>query len=461
MSIENIVEICVAIDIAILGIAYPIIIDKISNIGDKYSSEYIPVLFNNVFPQRGLRLKFRKGFCEISYLKLTLYITIVSFLPLIFKSLPLFGWDNWFISNSAHLIVFSFSTLLTIFFFIWLDKVLLYNGRATTLLVNVIANYNRQKNDTEMKSYHLKAINEMTYYAIEKQDEHLQEHLLRFYHHVFSEIRRSHDKSKPLDYPVDLYFLVYRLNSQLIDSQNKKLLKIEHRAVSGIWLLGEFDEVPISGETYRWLWININVICDTERFIRMYWARASQHFDYRLPRIHPEFDAQRNISNSLEIEQREQDRKKFLEMHFALGGLLLYRKQYESLKYIFEYTQSEPPKYVLLPDTMTDIFYWFEYFHNDFSHDMPIDSRYNFRELDNLGSSKQVSFWICSYLVLLFIRQYSLYQYYTFQSFTSRPDLPKTATELNNWLDAVLRFRKCLSRLLKNEELFRAAMMAL
>ena len=31
MSLENIAAICIAIDTAILGIAYPIIIDKISN----------------------------------------------------------------------------------------------------------------------------------------------------------------------------------------------------------------------------------------------------------------------------------------------------------------------------------------------------------------------------------------------------------------------------------------------
>ena len=35
MNLGNIIEICVAIDIAILGIAYPIIIDKISGIGEK------------------------------------------------------------------------------------------------------------------------------------------------------------------------------------------------------------------------------------------------------------------------------------------------------------------------------------------------------------------------------------------------------------------------------------------
>ena len=51
MSLENIAEICIAIDTAILGIAYPIIIDKISNIGDKYSSDYLSNVFNSEFPQ--------------------------------------------------------------------------------------------------------------------------------------------------------------------------------------------------------------------------------------------------------------------------------------------------------------------------------------------------------------------------------------------------------------------------
>jgi hypothetical protein len=63
---ENIIEICVAIDIAILGIAYPIIVDKISNIGDKYKSQYIPVLFNDEFPQKALNIKLLKK--ELRYL---------------------------------------------------------------------------------------------------------------------------------------------------------------------------------------------------------------------------------------------------------------------------------------------------------------------------------------------------------------------------------------------------------
>lgn len=220
MTPEYIIEICVAIDIAILGIAYPIIIDKISSIGDKYSSEYIPVLFNNEFPQKSVSLKIIKKEYGTPFFKLTLFATLVSFIFLIFKFEPLLGWDNWLINNSAKLSVLCLTIFLVVLFFIWLGKVALYNGKSKTLLTHIISNYNKSKADTELQSYHLKAINELAFYAIEKQDEHLQETLLEFYYTVFANIRKNHDKSKPLVYPVDLYFLVSKLNEIAAENEN-------------------------------------------------------------------------------------------------------------------------------------------------------------------------------------------------------------------------------------------------
>lgn len=215
MILENIIEICVAIDIAILGIAYPIIVDKISNIGDKYSSQYVPVVFNDEFPQKGY--KFTIG---ISIFKLTLFLTLFSFIFLIFKFQPLFDWDNWLINNSANLTVFILTFFLVIFFFVWLGKVVLYNGKSKSLLTHIIKNYNRSKTNSEARGYYLKAINEFAFYAIEKQDEHLQKTLLEFYYSVFASIRKNHDKSKPLVYPVDLYSLVNKLNEIAADNEN-------------------------------------------------------------------------------------------------------------------------------------------------------------------------------------------------------------------------------------------------
>jgi len=238
-----------------------------------------------------------------------------------------------------------------------------------------------------------------------------------------------------------------------------KLRGLEHRAVSGIWLLGEdFENIIISEETYSWLWRNIYTICDNPRLVKMFWANSYQYFDYKLEPIMADDktkeEGKLEIINKKEIEIREKERKRFLEFHYALGGLALYKNHYKLLKYFFEYSQSEPPKYVLLPETMTEIFSWFEHFRNDFKNlETPIDLKYYFPGLDNLGNRRQVNHWICLYITILFIRQYSLRQYYTFQNFTSQPTLPENVIELNNWLDSVLYFEKCLEDILQNEVL--------
>ncbi|MFN3641100.1 MAG: hypothetical protein ACK4UK_09280, partial [Flavobacterium sp.] len=239
-----------------------------------------------------------------------------------------------------------------------------------------------------------------------------------------------------------------------------KLRAIEHRAVSGLWLLGEdFEDITISDETYSWLWRNIYTICDNPRLVKMFWANSSQYFDYRLQSVLPEYDYGQEklvITNQEQVEKRKTERNRFLEFHYALGGLLLYRKQYKTLTYLFEYSQSQPPKYVLLPETTTEIFHWFENFRNEFKHRTPIDFRYYFPELDNLGNRRQVNYWICSYITILFLRQYSLHQYYIYQNFTAQPNLPDDVLELNSWLDSVSFFERTLKNVLSNKELIAA-----
>ncbi len=236
-----------------------------------------------------------------------------------------------------------------------------------------------------------------------------------------------------------------------------KLRAIEHRAVSGVWLLGEdFEDIAISEETYSWLWRNIYTICDNPRLVKMFWANSSQYFDYRLKSVIADYNfEQGKIVNQEQIDKRKEEQDRFLEFHYALGGLLIYRKQHKTLNYLFEYSQSQPPKYVLLPETTTEIFYWFENFRNEFKHRTPIDLRYYFPELDNLGNRRQVNYWICSYIAILFLRQYSLHQYYTYQNFTALPNLPDDVLELSSWLDSVSFFERCLNNVLSNKELIK------
>ena len=188
----------------------------------------------------------------------------------------------------------------------------------------------------------------------------------------------------------------------------------------------------------------------------MFWANSNQYFDFKPQPIYGIIIFENvEVVNQVEIDKRKKERDDFLEFHYALGGLVLYRKQYQLINYLFEYSQSQPPKYVLLPQSMTDIFYWFEIFRNEFKNrKTPIDLKYYFPELDNLGNRRQVNYWICSYLTILYIRQYSLNKYYTYQDFTSLPNLPESVTELSNWLDSTSYFEKCLNDILENESLF-------
>lgn len=456
MTVKYIVEICVAIDVAILGIAYPIIVDKISNIGGRYNSNYLSVLFNKEIPQRPVILRLGKKRIELSILQLALYITIFSFFFLIFPINPPFDWDNFFINNSANFSVLTLTAILTVLFFKWLDKVALYNGKPTTLLRYVIKKYHSLKKESIEIEYYLKTINEFTFYAIDNQDEHLQETLLEFYYNVFSTIRKNHDKSKPLVYPVDLYVMVYKLNVQLTNSKNLKLLAIEDRAVSGSWLLGQdFEEIKISEETYNWLWRNLNVICENDKFVKRYWSNAHQYFEFRLARIQEDIDFKKGeVKNQNKINLRLEERKTFIEFHYALGGLLLYRNQYKTLNYILNYSQSIPPKFALLPETMTEIFEWMEEFSNDLKNrKTPIDMKYYFPDIDNLGNSAEINYWICCYLTVLFLRQWTLNKHYTFQDFTALPNLPSNVVLLNNWLSSVSFFENCLKDVLANDEL--------
>lgn len=239
-----------------------------------------------------------------------------------------------------------------------------------------------------------------------------------------------------------------------------KLRAIEHKAVSGVWLLGEdFEDIIISEETYNWLWRNIYNICDNPRLIKMFWSNSSEYFDFRLQGVIPDYSSQNGevvINNKEQVDRRNDERNRFLEFHYALGGLMLYRKQYKTLNYLFEYSQSQPPKYVLLPETMTEIFSWFESFRNEFKHKKPIDSKYYFPELDNLGNRRQVNYWICCYIATLFLRQHSLHQYYGYQDFTALPNLPDDVLELSSWLDSASFFERCINTVLSDKELVKA-----
>lgn len=445
---KYIIEICAAIDIAILGIAYPILIDKTSNIGERYKSEYLSNVFDLEIPQW-------RGFRKTPLFKFLLFLTIASlvFKVLSLEPLPYFE-NNYFVSNSADILVFSLTLFLTFVFFLWLDKLMLYHGKTSKLLKYLIEKYSSRKKEDQNKTYLLKSINEMTIYAIENQDHHLQAYLLDFYWSLFNKVRKDSEGNEGVEYPIDMYFLVSDVIAAALQNSRSKLITLETTAASGDWFLGGgFTYLKIHKSTYTWLWRNIQLLVDSKLLLSTYWSSVSQFYNYRLSRIASEYDGY-EVINKDSIKEREDEREEFQELHYALGGLLIYVENYQSLKYILTFSQSSPPVYPLLPGTMDEIFYWFNHFSNVYKTlKEPIDRKYPFPGLDNLGVSNRVNHNICLYIAVLFIRQFSLIPHYTYHNFKEFINLPAELSELYQLNERLDYFKNCIDKVLNNDQL--------
>ena len=445
---KYVIEICVAIDITILGIAYPILIDKISNIGQKYNSEYLPNVFDSEYPDN-------KIVGKVSFFQLILILTLLSFVFQIFWLEPVeFFKSNIFIENSADILVFIFTLILTISFFYWVNKIMLFQAKASELLKYLIIKYDNEKEENQAKTYLLKTINEFAIFAIEKQDIHLQESLLGFYFKQFHRFKENFDQDVGPEFPIDLCNVTNEIIEISISNQNKKLKALEHRASSGTWLFGEsFKFAKISKSTYVWLWRNLVTSSNHKNLIGNYWSSASQYLNYSLSGITPEYDENR-ISNQPEIEKVEIERNRFLEFNYALGGLIYYKDEYNTLKYILSFSQSQPPSYPLLPQTMDEIFYWFDQFSNEFkSRAEPVEYKYFFPEIDNLGISRNVAHNICLYISLLFVRQFTQQTIYVYQNFMIFHNLTNDLQELYSYNDRLPYFKNCIETILSNKTL--------
>ena len=468
MDLKYIIEICVAIDIAIFGIAYPIIITEINKIGDKYKSNYLPDIFRSERVSRDINLRHFK----LSYFQLVLVITISSFVFLIADAKPWFGWDNALINNSANILVLLSTIILVFNFLIWIKVVALYNGNPVKLLKYLIIKYQVLKENTEAKKYLLRGINDFAYYTIRNQDTHLQKELLGFYAGEFDKHRVEYldklDKLKEgeedgfeelkqegVKYPSELYDLIYRINLETLNTNNFLTKGLEKDSVSGRWLLGyEFKQVKISELTYSWLWRILLLNLNNEKNIRSYWSKAHQYCASAFS-ISPAYEGDKiEPTNEDQIKSKESERLRFLEFNYVLGGLLLQQKKNGLLNYILNYSSSSPPNYVLLPKSMDDIFSWFVKFSGRSNLRIEnIEIYFRFPNLDNYGVSHKIKYWICSYICLLYIRQFSLHQYYTFQNHTGNPILPEEKQELNDMLQSIPFFTSCLRDVVSNKHL--------
>ncbi|QOR73724.1 hypothetical protein IMZ16_09460 [Cruoricaptor ignavus] len=102
---------------------------------------------------------------------------------------------------------------------------------------------------------------------------------------------------------------------------------------------------------------------------------------------------------------------------------------------------------------MNDIFYWFEWFYNENNHlgNFIGFNKYPFQNLNNLGVRDGVTFSICKYICILFIRQFSIAKTLYYNNATDQPQLPNDLLKLYDWEKCIGYFKFCLNEVLKEK----------
>lgn len=267
--------------------------------------------------------------------------------------------------------------------------------------------------------------------------------------------------NKPVEYPEIFYVTVYRAIEELAILKDKRNFLLEKRTSGGIWLIGEFKGKEISDSTYKWLWNNILLAIRHQQddLIVNHWKTCHQYFSYNLSEIYEEYSVENttvHVSNIETVQNRKLERNRFLEFHYVLGGLLMYKKRYNCIKRLFDHTQSEPPEYVLLPQTLNDIFLFYYGIRAFESNDLSMISlRYMFPELTGIKADSIIKKWVSSYMAILFLRQYSLTSHFSSINPLDYPQIPTKQIDIRRWIDGLDFFSTLISDHLQDRELLK------
>jgi hypothetical protein len=174
-----------------------------------------------------------------------------------------------------------------------------------------------------------------------------------------------------------------------------------------------------------------------------------------LDTIQPEYSSDfTSVINTVAIEERQKERNRFLEFHYALGGLLLYKKRYECINRLFKYTTSIPPRYELLPVSIEEILIRYLLFRDPFSLNFTwIAQRYYFPGMEGLLADDNIKNWICEYLGVLFLRQYNLQRESVVLESLKPPPIPTFQAKKQELINNLGYFKKIIGQVLDNQTL--------
>ncbi|MBR5467554.1 MAG: hypothetical protein IKU79_09180 [Bacteroidaceae bacterium] len=300
---------------AVFGMAYPLILQAIERIDQKYTSSVLST-----------DLRKRWQFKAFNVL-IIVCIACVGILAYVLECVDNEWWKYGVVSAAVFLIL-----LLMIDVVLLVQQIIDYYSPKDLLRM---LKKNAKKRDAD-------ALLDLAKFAAKTDDFMLHVNSLSEIASLFYEEQQKAPKDKPVEYSPELYDILSKVAKRVGDPT----LFDDRYNYIGILatVYNHSSEGGLSQDTLLRIWEMVNRVAKAGNtgWFRDYWTYADQYYRfYKLNGRTPLSD------NNL---------KEFYRYHVMIGGLLIYFKRYDWLTHIMRFSQSQPGKFELIPGTLGRIF---------------------------------------------------------------------------------------------------------
>ncbi len=193
-------------------------------------------------------------------------------------------------------------------------------------------------------------------------------------------------------------------------------------------------EGRISADTFLRMWEMVNRAAKSGNtgWFRDYWTYADQYYRFTI--------------HNTTTDAKRINMKEFYHYHVVIGGLLVYFKHNEWLRHIMHFTQELPAHFALVPGTLSKVFDEVRYFDQLLSKPFGVYQKYQFYGLERgVRMDDAIVGFAYQYLALLIIRIWTYKNYnYNYADPLELPNTDDESVEAND--DMII----CVEQLKKN-----------
>lgn len=460
-------DVTLAIIAAILGVAFPVMVQAIGQIDTKYGST---------------RLVQRiKRSWQFRFFVISLSIAISVRIYYCFAPPRVVDWGscNYFVDKSAISLVFIVVGTLTVSLFLFVFKILAcYNptkwlrkiadnikpnqhksqrrtqwtAKIRSKWVSQSANpyaYKTTKEERQFKDWTDLALSVIS----SRNDDTVQDAIWAIYYTLYEYVSTytRNQAYKEMIFQPYFYDAIVSMN-RAICAQERKLVSLHNGNIVTQIFIDDFLKTRISQPSYSCIWTCLleQLFRNREDLIFQYWTWAHQHYTMVLSNRLVEGEITDRGIKGLEhtvcaedVENREKDRFEFQMFNTALGGLLLYKECYKLLYNIFYFQQSTFDfSGSLIPDSYSRIIeLYLKINQPNYTDFVWLERKYPFIDLrGGVFTNDIIKHWIEKYLAVLMIRAEYVQTISPHRYHTELPGMPSTIAEKQGWAERLARF---------------------